>query len=469
MNKFKKISLLALSVCALNVMNAQEDETQKEIELLKKRIEALENKQKENAALKAEEAAKKEKDKDYDVSFYGFARADYAFDSRRSAMAREYQNNLYPLDVARDVNGKDINATSGTNFLSITSRVGVRFKGPEVWGAKPMGNIEGDFFGNIEAGPARTGNVGSFRLRHAYINLAWPKTSVTLGQTWLPTCLPEVMPGTANFSVGMIYNPFGFVPQIKVRQTLAENLYFETVAYKDREFNNQFENVIPATAQNAASFNSVLPTLHGKLEFKNKNITAGVGAEYRSLRPSLDNGGTTTATKVKSTEHLNSSLFMAYFKYANEKFITKLYGITGGNLTNLVMLGGFASLPSTSNGITTYTFKPTKTSAAWIDVASANPKIAPGVFFGYSKNDGLDDNATATNLIFGRGIGATRTVDDTWRVSGRVDFKQNKFKFSPELEYTSATWADTQLDGTAENHKNTVGNFRILLSALYNF
>ena len=38
-------------------------------------------------------------------SLYGFARADYIFDSRKSAYVREYNLNLYPLDVVKDTNG----------------------------------------------------------------------------------------------------------------------------------------------------------------------------------------------------------------------------------------------------------------------------------------------------------------------------------------------------------------------------
>jgi hypothetical protein len=48
-----------------------------------------------------------EKPKEWDVSLYGFARADYIFDSRKSAYVREYNLNLYPLDVAKDTNGED--------------------------------------------------------------------------------------------------------------------------------------------------------------------------------------------------------------------------------------------------------------------------------------------------------------------------------------------------------------------------
>src|SRR3970040_1318860 len=86
--------------------------------------------------------------KEWDVSLYGFIRTDYIWDTRKSAQVREEQLNLYPLDVVLDANGKDINAVGQSNFLAITSRLGVKVKGPDVWGAKMSGTLEGDFFGN---------------------------------------------------------------------------------------------------------------------------------------------------------------------------------------------------------------------------------------------------------------------------------------------------------------------------------
>jgi hypothetical protein len=60
-------------------------------------------------------------------------------------------------------------------------------------------------------------------------------------------------------------------------------------------------------------------------------------------------------------------------------------------------------------------------------------------------------------------------VDNVWRASARVDFKQNKFKISPELEYTAATWGDLKTDVTSGNNETNVGNFRALVSASYSF
>lgn len=438
----KKSTILLGIVSSLffsNLLLAQESPSNED---LLKRIEALE--------------AEKAKPKEWDASFYGWVRTEYNFDSRQSAYSREMHLNLYPLDEKLDANGKDINAAGGSNFLAITSRVGIRFKGPDVWGAKASGNIEADFFGNTELNKssAGSGSTGLMRLRHATATLAWPKTAVTFGQTWYPSVVPDVFPGVANFNSGIIFNPFGWAGQIKVAQKLTPELTLSLVAYKDREF--QTANATGASV-NSATFNSSIPTFHGQLQYKTKTVTTGIGAEYQSLKPVIESAG------LVSNEKVNSEMFFGYFKYANDKIITKLYGITGGNLHHLVMLGGFAGYTE-PNGQESY--KPTKTSAFWVDVASANPKVAPGVFFGYTKNSGVD--AGFKNLYV-RGAAGARILDDVWRASARVDFKQNKFNISPEIEYTAATWGDLNAEGKAQNNLKDVGNLRAMVRVMYSF
>ena len=439
MKKFTVLLGIASSLFLYNKTQAQETPSNED---LLKRIEKLE--------------AEKNKPKEWDASLYGWVRTEYNFDSRQSAYAREYNLNLYPLDEKLDANGKDINDAGASNFLAITSRVGINFKGPDVWGAKASGKIEADFFGNTELNKtvAGTGSTGLLRLRHATATLAWPKTSVTFGQTWYPTFVPEVFPGVANFNTGILFNPFGWAGQIRVSQKLANELSFIAVAYKDREF--QTANATGASA-NSATFNSSVPTFHGQLQYKNKNIIAGVGAEYQSLKPVIESNG------LASDHKLNSEMYFGYFKYANEKIIAKLYGITGGNLHHLTMIGGFAGYTE-PNGQESY--KPAKTSAFWVDLASANAKIAPGVFFGYTKNSGVDEGY---KNLYMRGVSGTRILDNVWRASARVEFKQNKFNIAPEIEYTAAKYGDTQKDATAGGKFTDVGNLRGMVRVMYSF
>ncbi len=438
----KKLTILLgiLSLTILdNQVSAQETPTNEE---LLKRIEKLE--------------AEQSKPKEWDASVYGWVRTEYNFDSRQSAYSREYNLNLYPLDEKLDANGKDINAAGASNFLAITSRIGVRFKGPDVWGAKVSGNIEADFFGNTELNKssAGSGSIGLLRLRHATATMDWGKTIITFGQTWYPAFIPEVYPGVANFNTGIMFNPFGWAGQIRVRQKLTPELSFDLVAYKDREFPT-------ATAangsSNSATFNSAMPTFHGQLQYKNKNIVAGLGAEFQSLQPTIESNG------LVSDEKVNAATFLGYFKYSNEKLIAKLYGISGGNLHHLVMLGGFAGYTE-ANGQESY--KPTKTSAFWVDLASNHPKIAPGIFFGYTKNSGTDEGFK--NLYI-RGASGNRILDNVWRASARVEFKQNKFNIAPEIEYTAAKWGDLNPDATAGSNSKDVGNFRAMVRVMYSF
>ena len=387
--------------------------------------------------------------KEWDVSVYGFVRTDYIWDTRRSAQVREYNLNLYPLDEQLDANGDDLNDAGANNFLSIVSRLGVKAKGPDVWGAKTTGVLEGDFFGNTEA------SIGLFRLRHAYANLEWEKTTLTLGQTWYPTFIPEVFPGVANFSTGIMFNPFGWVSQARIKQNLTKELSFAFTAYKEREFTTA---TATGGTQNSASFNSLLPTLHGQFQFKNKNWIAGLGFEYKSLQPLTVSNGLATKEKVNTTS------VVGYFKYNNDKFHIKAYGISGKNMYNLVMLGGFAGYTVPGQ---VETYEGIKTSAMWVDIASNGKSVAPGFFFGYTKNDGVSkDNPTT---LYGRGFSGTRGVDNVMRVSARVDFKQNKFRITPELEYTGATWGDLKPDATFDGNNKKVGNFRAMISCAYSF
>jgi hypothetical protein len=75
------------------------------------------------------------------------------------------------VDVATD-------STQNLTWAGGETRLNWAVKGPDAWGAKTSAFIEGAFRG-------RTGSeYGLFRLRHAYMQFHWPKTSLLLGQTW---------------------------------------------------------------------------------------------------------------------------------------------------------------------------------------------------------------------------------------------------------------------------------------------
>ena len=68
-----------------------------------------------------------------------------------------------------------------------------------------------------------------------------------------------------------------------------------------------------------------------------------------------------------------------------------------------------------------------------------------------------------------RGVSGSRILDDVWRASARVDFKQNKFSISPEVEYTAANWGDLNDEARAQNNLKYVGNLRGTVKVMYSF
>lgn len=79
------------------------------------------------------------------------------------------------------------------NFFSAGGETRLNFliKGPDGWGAKTMGFIEGDFRGGS--------GYGEFTLRHAFMRMQWENDTLTLGHTWQKWGL---LPSFANTILG---------------------------------------------------------------------------------------------------------------------------------------------------------------------------------------------------------------------------------------------------------------------------
>jgi hypothetical protein len=98
---------------------------------------------------------------------------------------------------------------------------------------------------------------------------------------------------------------------------------------------------------------------------------------------------------------------------------------------------------------------------------SNNPKVAPGLFIGYTVNNGADVQGKAA---YARGVTVEkRAVKDVVRASGRIDFKSGKMRFSPELEYTAANWGTSDKSGKVLGTLTNVNNVRFLFSTAFTF
>jgi len=113
-------------------------------------------------------------DSRWDVTIGGFVKADFGYATQGqgadySAALRESYGAYENLD---DEYGNYFSAAGETrlNFL---------IKGPDGWGAKTLGFIEGEFRGTTAGS-----NYGSFTLRHAFMKMQWANDTLTIGHTW---------------------------------------------------------------------------------------------------------------------------------------------------------------------------------------------------------------------------------------------------------------------------------------------
>ncbi len=409
-----------------------------------------------NQKLIAQVAAAKPADNtaSFGIKLYGFLRNDIMYDSRQIVSAREGDLSLYAKDKLPDANGKDINAAPTFHMLAITSRLGGTITGPNAFGAKTSGILEAEFFGNFDGG------INEFRLRHAWAKLDWPKTQLAFGQYWHPMFVTECYPGVIDFNTGMPFQPFNRSPQVRLTQKLdkANKLSLLLAAISQRDFASVAPSGYAATDPLR---NSAVPNLHAQLQFKNAHLSAGVGIDYKSIRPKLNSG----TPNMVSKEKVNSTSFIGYIKVTTKPVVLKAEIVVGDNLTDHVMIGGYLGYTDSTGEAEKYAA--TKTKSYWFDIAGTGKKIIPGLFIGFTSNDGAKPGATAA---YGRSIGfGGRGIKNVFRVSPRMEFVSGKFKFGTEIEYTAAQYGVLSNGSKVTGTTDKINNTRFLLTTTFSF
>jgi hypothetical protein len=389
-------------------------------------------------------------DSKWGIALSGFVKSDIIFDSRQTVNAREGHFLFYPQNELLDIQGKDINAKSSLNILSIQTRLNGKITGPDALDAKTSAMIEGEFFGTSD------NDVNGFRLRHAIINLDWEKTSLMVGQFWHPMFVTDVFPGTVSFNTGSPFQPFTRNPQIRLTQRFSKNLSLSGTAYSERDF----QSYGPNGQSSSYLRNSVLPGLNLQLQYKSEKFILGASGDFKMLTPELS-----TSKNYVTDEKVKSFAAEGYLKFILDSVTFKFEGIWGQNLADMFMLGGYAAKTyDTLTGIKTYS--PISLFSIWCDISSGK-KIEVGIFGGYTKNLGSSDDLYK-NISFYYSRGSN--IDCIFRVSPRLLFNLGKMRIATELEYTTAMYGTTNLadKGKVENTK-AISNLRCLLAFYYFF
>ena len=387
--------------------------------------------------------AQEPKKKNIKLEFSGFVKADYIFDSRQNIEGREGFYIAYPKPIELDANGVDINDHPSANQYGMTTRLGVKALGPEIFNAKTMAYIETDF-----TGPSNAHN-NSLRLRHAYIRLEWEKTSFLMGQYWHPNNVAEMLPLVLSLNTGAPMHAFSRGPQMRLTQ-MTGPVKWVAVAYSQRDFTSKG----PEGVSSIYLRNSAIPDLSLQAHFSHKSIFTGAGINYKQL-----NFRSFTLDNQLLNDNLASLSTLAFIKFENKTWDLRLQTVWGENLHDHLMLGGVAvSNVDTTNATIEYTNL--SASSLWATAYYKFDRLKVGVFGGYIAT--LGSKKEITGPVYARG----HDIKYVYRISPQWSYTIKNLIIANEWEYTVAAYGTPNSFGKV-NNAYEVGNLRFTLSMIY--
>jgi hypothetical protein len=396
--------------------------------------------------------ASAQKKDDIKVKLSGFVSAEAIFDTRKTVNAREGEVILYPAAKSYDINGEDLNDRSELFMTTIHSRLNVGVSGFNAFGAKGLAVIEGDFIGTSND------KTGLFRLRHAFVKLDWGKDELLVGKYWHPMFVTSCFPNVLHWGGGLPFNVLGRAPQFRYTRELGNKGYVFISALSEMDFKSTGPDGANVKYVQQAS----IPEFSGQVKYDlAKGFTLGATAGYKFLKPMVEN-----SLGAKTDEMLSSFQMNAWMTLKSEKLVWNLHTIYGQNLYNFVMIGGYGVKNVKSNG--DYEYTNIKTSSIWSDLYTRTGNVKYGLFAGYTKNLGADDDL-ATDAdgfvgLYSRGS----NIDYVYQFGPRVEFYSGKFMIGSQILYTSAAYGTTQINGKVKDSKE-VGSARFMVHLKYSF
>ncbi len=403
-------------------------------------------------------AQEKEESK-FGIKFSGFVKNDFFIDSRQTICAREGHFLLWPSPQKLDMNGNDINSKSTFNILAIQSRLSGKISGPDAFGAKTSGLIEGDFFAQAND------NINLFRMRHAYVKFNWTHFEALAGYTWNPLFVTDCFPGTVSFNTGAPMQSFARNPQFRFIYTTG-NLKILAAALSQIDYTSR-----GVDGPNCKYIrNSTTPDMHLQIHYGIKNSDTGKafiiggGMAYKSIVPRLESE--ISANEIyKVDELVHGITAMAFSKISTKAVTLKLQARYGENIADVLAISGFGVKDITDPVTGEQSYTPLKSMAYWGEVhTNGNPQV--GVFGGLLYNTGTKEAMSdPSNAVYG----LAPDIQSMFRISPRIIYNAGKVRLALEMEYTQAAYGQEYDEFFIPNATVSVGNFRGLLAVYYFF
>ena len=378
------------------------------------------------------------------LDFYGFVRNDFYYNSRQCEEAIDGVFHFYPKPVRLNASGKDENAVAQANMLSIATRIGLNIKGQPILGATSSGKIEFDFAGFGVANYV-------LRIRHAYMQLNWEKSSFQIGQNWHPMW-GSVIPVAVSLNAGLPFQTFNRSPQLRYTYRLGDHFTATGAAV----YQMQYTSGGPKGFSPNYLRNSLVPELFGSIEHRNENWINGAGIDFKVIKP--------------DEKSLSSLSAIAYSQYTQSKFIARARVTIGQNLSDQLLANGYGKTFNNSTGEHSYTNQ--NILATWVNLVYGK-KWQISLFGGYSQNLGSGMPLHAENGVFtvySRGFYADtqEMIDRMIRLAPTLTYNLPNFSFGIEYNLTNVSYGVIRSDGRT-NGNYDVNNHRIIGSVSYFF
>ena len=391
--------------------------------------------------------------KDFSYKFYGRVPTDVFYNSRHNVESVEGAFFMYPKDVQLDPNGEDLNAVSNSGDFIFCTRLGLDITGPMLFNAKTTAKIETDFGG---FSTSVLGNFTTLRIRHAYVNLDWGRSSLLVGQTWHPL-FGEVLPSIVNLNTGCPFQPFSRSPQLQYNYKFSRfNLKAAAV------FQNQYRSSGPLGSKMLEySRDAVLPEMFAGIDYRKEGFIVGVGADVLTLTPRTQS--TKGELTYKVSERNVSASLLAFASYSSEWWKLNAKTIYGQNNVHTLSLGGYG-VTSIDPVTGAYDYVNFNHSTSWVNVVYGK-KWQVGLFGGFTKNLGTNKPLVSSSMTYGMGM----DIDKLYNMSVQTDYNIKNFTIGVEYSYSVADYGTIQTATGKVTNTHAADNHRIAALCNYSF
>ena len=421
---------------------------------------------------------------------YGFIRNYFAYDSRESWSGTGDLYSYQPKDEKLNAYGDDLNAQSTFRFLSLTTRLGLNIVGYQWRNTQFGAKIEADFYAGLSTkgtGTHSVSGVAQFRLRQAYLTLAWDslkmgkdfaRVDLLMGQAWHP--MAADLCDAIALNSGAPFGPFSRTPQVKMDARLGKYVTLTAAGI----WQMQYMSTGPDGQSAEYMLYGKTPEAYLGLSFHDKGFLMRLGADVLSIKPrhlgAVEDPVYGTVT-VKVKDRITTASPFIYLQYKKGEFSIKAKSIFAEAGEHMNMNGGYGVKAVNADG--SYEYTPTRTSSTWLSIVyggkvgaqeDKHPQKLQGILFGgYVHNFGTKD-ALATNAdgsFVGFYYPRSYAMNEMWRLSPTLLYTVGKFQLGLEYEITSVQYGKgTQNDhGLVRDNLHWVTNHRVQLMTKYNF